>query len=179
MSGKLGQVATEKAMLTTHDFERMLQHPLWKGKQKFLLDTGSAVSLLKQSVLQNPLAVTKPSIELHGVNCDILELQGQITDVFEGKPITWYIVNFLSENLGGIIGRDYFCQTLEVTTKVLPLREQIIKGMVNKPNGEYFIPTQKLVTLLIGQGIIKVEYKQCTSLAINLTDERVESHGYL
>jgi len=51
--------------------------------------------------------------------------------------------------------------------------------MVNKPNGEYFIPTQKLGALPIGQGIIKVENKQCTCLAINLTDETVESHGYL
>ena len=53
-----------------------------KVNRIFLLDTGSAVSLLKESVLQHSLAVTKPSIELHGVNGDILELQGHITDVF-------------------------------------------------------------------------------------------------
>jgi Reverse transcriptase (RNA-dependent DNA polymerase). len=48
LSGKLNSGTSEKALDVAHEFERWLDNDLWRGKQRFLIDTGSAIPLIRK-----------------------------------------------------------------------------------------------------------------------------------
>jgi hypothetical protein len=85
------------------------KHSLWKGKKK-LVDTGSAVSLVKKSILQDENKSEPSVIDLHGVNGDSMTIHGKLQDILCGLSITWYAIDYLPEGLGALVGCGYLMQ---------------------------------------------------------------------
>ena len=92
-------VNNDKVQLTTHDFEHILQNSLWKEKQKVLVDTVSAVSLVKKSILQDEKNIEPSVIDLHGVNGDSIIIHGKVQDILCRLHIAWYVIRLFTRRV--------------------------------------------------------------------------------
>jgi Retroviral aspartyl protease. len=175
LSGKLNSGTLEKSLDVSHEFERWLGNNLWRCKRKFLIDTGSPISLIRKDILKSTIQLQKPSLVVQSVNGDILDILGMIQHEVKGK-INWYVVKTLPDQLGGILGRDFLKSNPLI---IPPLSESLIEISVNKQDGNYFLPYKKVGPVLVGQGIIEVKDNKNYCLVINQTPGNYEITEHL
>jgi hypothetical protein len=147
-----------------------------------LIDTGSQVSLVKDSSLIRFNRKKNKSFQIYGVTGDQIEIKGKtsirIENTLEPLEQLCYIVDSLPRDLDLILGQDWLEKAgyglqKKTTVVISPYSEQVVKCKTSE-KGVRFIEHQVLQPgLLCARSLVTCENFEFPCLVVNLTDQPI------
>jgi hypothetical protein len=147
-----------------------------------LIDTGSQVSLVKESSLTKFSKERYGNVKISGITGNQIDIKGQvklqIKNTLEPLNLFCYVVDNLPRNLDIILGQDWLDKAgyefqKKISTIIPPYSEQVVKCKTNE-KGTRFIEHQILKPgLICASSLVNCENFEFPCLVVNLTDRPI------
>jgi hypothetical protein len=155
---------------------------LRKGLGVGLIDTGSQVSLIKESSLTKLSAKKGSDLKICGITGKQMDIKGHVELIIENtlQPLkqTCYVADSLPRNLGIILGQDWLDNEgygFQKTTPIIipPYSKRVIKRKTQE-KGVRFIEHQVIKPgLICACSPVNCEHFEFPCLMVNLTDKPI------
>jgi hypothetical protein len=155
---------------------------IWDLLGVALIDTGSQVSLVKESSLIKFRQEKDKNLQIQGIMVKKIEVKGKIKitieNTLESLSQMCYVVDSLPRNLDIILGQDWlgnagYCVQKKTPVIIPPYSEQVVKCKTLE-KGVCFIEHQILQPgLICAASLVNCEDFEFPCLMINLTDKPI------